>query len=414
MFTQLGRGLSRPNHNQTTTPAHFNTNMQTIAAIGDSLVAQHSSMGPNINAFENVGWLNVVNYKMHNRFIFNHNLNFGLSGDTTSGMNARKESMAGFGANIYFVLGGTNDIADKAPASSIISNLNDIFTYIKNTLGGIVYAVTILPRSFWPSSFSQADINQAKSDIITINNWIKSQTGIHIIDAYSLWDDGLGEPMNGYDIDGVHCAPTGASVIADEIISHLMPTYGLGAPLNLNTNIFDNGTLSGIGGTIPEGCNGVSASNYSIQTIGATTDNSWRSFSKNENDALEINISAPQGNGTVGIILSQRINEGSDYDNNVQLKSACHLDIKTVNGDFDSINYEIRHEGSPNGNEYIISMDESASAPIPNYGEGVMRTPNFVPTNSTRLRGRVIISGNTSNGPINCRVIIKGMHIGVV
>jgi len=281
---------------------------------------------------------------------------------------------------------------------------------ILNTLGKQVYALTILPRSYWPPSFDASEIAQAKADIITVNNWIKSQPNITVIDAYNLWDNGNDEPVTDYASDGLHCAPIGADVIADGVINVLRPRYGDGASLGLTDNLFTNGNFLGTGASLPNGCSGVLPSPLKAQTIGGTTDNSWRVFSKTTEDHLQVRVTVPQGNGVVGVIVRQKIQVGSDYDLLSNLQSACEMDIQSVSGDVKTAAFEVRHEGGPNGNVYYGGMDDDQLR-IPAYGAGICAVPEIDPTDSSTLRGRIVIEGDTTNGPIDVIVVLKAMVI---
>jgi len=375
----------------------------------------HSYIVPTANTFENIGWFNVVNYKMNDRFIFNHALNLGVSGDKTADMNIRKIDLENIDADMIFVLGGTNDITTQTPASTIINNLFQIYDYILNTLNKTVLAQTILPRSYWPATFTQADINNAKADIITVNNWIKSQTGVYVIDSYNAWNNGSDEPISGYTTDGLHCSAAGANAIADTIIPLLSPLFGTGVtPLSLNGNLLTNGSVLGTAGTIPNGFNGTLPSGFTAQALGSSSNNSWRTFSKTAEDYLKIDINVPQGNGVVGLTLSERINEGSDYQNGIPLKAACEMNIESLSPNFESVNYEIRHEGGASGNEYIVGLDEQSGDICPAYGPGICRTPDFIPSDSTRLCARIMIEGDTTSQALLGTIIIKNIFLGLL
>lgn len=270
--------------------------------------------------------------------------------------------------------------------------------------------MTILPRSDWPASFDTNDIAQAKADIITVNNWMKSQSNITVIDSYALWDNGNGEPLIGYDADGLHCSPIGANAIADGVVNALRPRFGDGASLDLTSNLFTNGNFSGTGASLPSGCSGVLPSPLKAQTIGGTSDNNWRIFSKTAEDHLQIDISVPQGNGTVGVIVRQKIEVGTGYDLLSNLNAACEMEVVSVSGDPKFVGYEIRHEGGPNGNVYFTGMSDD-QLNIPAYGPGVCAVPEIDPTDSTILRGRVVIEGDTTNVPLNMTVVLKRMLI---
>ncbi len=413
MLVQLGKGLSAHRSSGSTIPSIINNNPQTVALFGDSLVGQHTRDTATNKMFENIGWFNVVNYKMNDRFNFELSHNLGISGNTTVQMAARKADMLASNADIYFVQGGTNDISLKTSPTIIKNALSEIYDYISNTLGAKVYAMTILPRSYWQSSFTPAEIAQAKLDIIDVNNWIKQKPNITVIDAYAAWDDGNNEPLFGYTSDGLHCSPIGANAIADSIINIMRPRYGNGGSLTLTDNLFTNGNFGGTGATLPNGCSGVFPSSFSLQTIGGTSNNNWRVFSKTMDDHLQIHLNVPQSNGEVGIIVHQRVTLGNDYDTLTNLQSACEMDIVSVAGDVTNATYEIRHEGGPEGIVYYSGMDDHILK-IPAYGKGICAVPEIDPTGSTTLRGRAIIQGDTTNGPIDVTVILKAMVINQI
>jgi len=389
----------------------IDTAAKTVSLVGDSISDQNSSSSDINKIFENVGWINVVRYKSRQRYGFTDALNFGNSGDTTAEMVARKATFTF--ADINFTLGGTNDIAGQVAPATTQANLQELYDYQLDTLGAErVFALTIPPRSEW-GAFDAGEIAQGKADIAATNTWIKSNSDVTTIDIHSVLSDGSGDPLPDVLVDGVHLSPYGAELVGDLILSTLDTLYGRNTEeLDLTGNVYLNGDMTGTGGISDGGMTGDVATSWQVLSVGAETDTSWRTLSKDADDNQVIEINVPQGNGTVGLIFTQRRDAPSSWDTSKTYKAQIEVDVQSVTGVVDELNFEMREEQSALGNIRYIDMDDRGGDVVPAYGEGVMEAPIINPqSDSSRMRVRFFVQGDTTNGAISARVVLKKMRM---
>lgn len=232
------------------------------------------------------GIMGPVNNIMGQRFIFDHSLNRGVGGNTTTDMNNRKEVALG---NLNFDIAAlscvTNDIGTSSGAtpvalSTIQANTLSIVNYVTVTLGK---AIILLECP--PADDQTATQIQRRKDY---NTWIATLEAHNVMIArfYNNVADGSDNWIAGASYDGVHPAPIGSVLIAFGIRDAVKPKYGMGDGFILQANnkllnpymTGTGGTLSGAGATN----NGI-ATSWTVETAG-TGAAGTKVLSKNSND----------------------------------------------------------------------------------------------------------------------------------
>lgn len=275
----FGVGLGLPQRHAVS----IDTRDQTVALFGDSISAQNTGVATRLEAY---GYLTTLNVLSGQRYIFNHALNKGVSGNSTTQMAARLSDLDGLGATIVMVHGGTNDVIGEVSSATIIANLSTVYSYIVNTLGARVVAIPILPRATWPG-FSAGQIATGKATINTVNAWIRAQASAKIIvaDPYERFNDGNDEAIGGagnaagaYTYDGLHPTLLGAYHMGKVLYDKLLPYYGTRSFSLSANNILTNTDFSGTGGPLSN-ATGQLADTHTLATSG-TTNNATRTLSK--------------------------------------------------------------------------------------------------------------------------------------
>ncbi len=146
------------------------------------------------------------------RFIDGKTYNSGIGGQTTSSMVARFKSdvLAHHPARL-FLLGGTNDIFQRATAANIETNLRKMIDAGLNA-GAKVFLLTIPPDNKFTGD--QNDIKTA------VNAWISAQVSnnVTVVDIHAPMANGS-KLFAAYDNgDGVHPNELGMSIIAKTIV----------------------------------------------------------------------------------------------------------------------------------------------------------------------------------------------------
>ncbi len=212
------------------------------------------------------GAFTACNALMGQRFIFTHENNRGIGGDTTTTLNARKAiSLAGNGFestyDLVIFMAGTNDIgtssgATPADLSTMMTNVMAIKTYVTQTLGKRLVIGTVPPVDD-----NTATQIQRRKDY---NAWIRSLADSMTI-IWDYWDAVTDSATNdwrsGYAYDGVHPNPLGGHIMGARLRDALVPHYGNSSGFVLrSTNLLGNPFFTGSGGSL----SGVGATNNGI------------------------------------------------------------------------------------------------------------------------------------------------------
>lgn len=237
------------------------------------------------------GAFTCANALMGQRFIFTHEYNRGIGGDTTTELELRKEvSLSGNGFedtyDLVVFMAGTNDIGVNSgvtPASlaTLQANITSIVNYVTITLGKTMVLGTVPPVDD-----NTATQIQRRKDY---NAWVRTLASNKVI-IWDYWDavtdSGTDDWKSGYAYDGVHPNPFGSHIMGMRLRDALVPYYGRSSGFVLrSTNLLTNPFFTGTGGTL----SGAGATNNGIAT-GWTVETSGtgaagtKTLSKDSND----------------------------------------------------------------------------------------------------------------------------------
>lgn len=232
-----------------------------VAFFGDSITAASVNQDTaTFSAMCNRGAQFWVPFLTRKRIVSPKEMNFGVSGNTTSQMLARVADVINAAPGVCVVHGGTND---GGTAAETIANLAAIYDELLNA-GITVVAVPILPRLV-----TSGDLLQR---IATVNRWLRlsatARANFYVADSDATFGDKFatnGQPPANYTYDNLHPMALGAyylSVPIANIIERIFPEPpsllpavwdGTSAPYGNRTF---NPFMSGSGGTVPVGMSG--------------------------------------------------------------------------------------------------------------------------------------------------------------
>jgi lysophospholipase L1-like esterase len=199
-------------------------------------------------------------------------MNAGLSGDTSAQVRARMNAPGSPSPDIMIVSVGINSVTFGVSARSIQSDLQVICQfYLQRGIKVILSNIRPIGTAFVPDGDPQLSV---RSDV---NAWIRefATTTADVVfwDVAAAYDDGLGRPIAGYTVDGLHPSSFGSQHAAFSLVPILQQLVKPDQPTNPDTiNFFPNGRLAGNRGTAGPGVKGQIASGFTAEMLsgGAT------------------------------------------------------------------------------------------------------------------------------------------------
>lgn len=251
----------------------------TMTIIGDSRSVAND-LGTSVNARGYLVWANAL---LGQRIKVIHNAAVG--GTTTSTMRATLDAALSYGAALYAVLGGTNDVASGTiTTDKSIENLWRIYEKIRAT------GATVLCFAEYPAS-GVYTTTAKKEAIFKINRAIRdyaydNDRCIFINGHEALVDptSATGDELTAYSYDGIHLSTQGAIQLGRYVANALDPVLPKQRPVmtsladvisstNETGNIVVNGMMNGIVGVESGlGMSGDTADGWTLQLVtGAAT-----------------------------------------------------------------------------------------------------------------------------------------------
>lgn len=248
-----------------------------IVLFGDSIMT-YDDVGASPNAstgYSARGIFNWANILMGQKF--KRIYNAGIGGNTTAQMLARiKTDVLDKRPDICFILGGENDFSGGVSLATTQGNLDQIYKILANAGIIPILATMYVGESGWANS---ANILK----IVQFNAWLREyayRNGLLLCDLHKA----VVNPSDttGYAIqytadptDHLHPSAYGAYLMGKEVASVLSPLMGsCGYPVNSyvdcygqdssSTNVIDNPTFTGTGGTKDASTTGTVADGYSM------------------------------------------------------------------------------------------------------------------------------------------------------
>lgn len=219
-ITTVGGAATFPVPANTTSPASFRPR-------GDDVGAYTGLLVQYVNRNASRGWLHLANYRAGGE-LFHVVNNAAYGGDTTWGMLERIDhpdwGVTPYAAEWVSVFGGINDLHEGVSAATVISNLREIYEYLRARNYSII-AVTLCPVISGHSAHGVAAIDEA---VLTVNNWIRqyarTQPKMMLWDFFSVINDPTAATLTaraGYihPTDYIHFSPRAAWALSSHILS---------------------------------------------------------------------------------------------------------------------------------------------------------------------------------------------------
>ncbi|MBX0289712.1 SGNH/GDSL hydrolase family protein [Hymenobacter sp. HSC-4F20] len=380
-----------------------------IAIFGDSQTAQNTAAA---NRFEGNGWLVQLNMVTGQRYIFNHSLNFGVSGNSSAQALARVSEVVNCSAQEVIVLLGANDRAGKLPAQTTIDNVTAIVAAI-TAVGKKVTIISHLPRrdaSFVAAGFTASEIVTAKDNTEIVNAALKQLASpvVRYADAYSLWVDPVDRQAKvGLTLDDLHQNAAGANLIMRTLYDIFTPIYGVREFRLDPNNRFVNTNFAGSGGSL-SGCTGSLAANH-LSLGSAPTGTAGRVFSKTSRGGQRMDFDFPAGgSATDNFRCIQRLTSSGEtgkyayYEVELDILNAgigsgiwrtLSAELQTSVGSL-SIGNDRAGTSDPMGLDLMLEFMRAKGRTL------LLRTPAMAIPAATYVEGRFNIEANTTGGPL--------------
>jgi lysophospholipase L1-like esterase len=191
-----------------------------VARSQDSIIATHHGK------ISDLSWFQWFNGRMHGRFRLLNNAGVSSAKLAEIALLVDTEVLP-YKPHYCFVLAGTNDAQQGVPMARTISNLERIYTRLRDA-GIVVVALTVPPMGSAASNFTKASPR-----ITRINQWIRDYAvrtpGLLLVDAYAALIDSTsttGEVATSILSDGIHFTQHGAKVLGDavyDVVSDVLP-----------------------------------------------------------------------------------------------------------------------------------------------------------------------------------------------
>lgn len=203
-----------------------------VATIGDSRTFQNTDDDGTNYRLQTRGYMNWVRFQSGQRIDWDPvNDNFGVNGDTSTGVLARlPAALLQSTAALWIVLISTNDRAvTPITADASIANLIAIRDMII-AAGRMVMFVAEMPRG--DSTFTSPRLSGAQLDYhFKVHRWLLDQTGypgVVVADPWPLMaldSSATGDAILGETYDGLHPSTIGARHAAQSIVSVINTIY---------------------------------------------------------------------------------------------------------------------------------------------------------------------------------------------
>lgn len=383
---------------------------------GDSIPAQNTTGTTIYNA---IGFLNSVNAISGNRFPYAISQNLAVGGGTLASVNTDKVSQfASATGDILFLCIGTNDWAASVAIATMQSNLTAIKDYWLTTIQKRIVIIGLLPRTQnGGTPMGSTLISTAR----TYNSWLVAQrdvaNGVHIVDAYdALCTAGTDEPNPSYfkNESGKYLHPNtaGSLVLGQAIWTQLKIDgfKGKDAPPVKGSNIFDNGTMSGSGGTATSPAIGTVAAGITVTGSGGsqartcTVSNGQRvQFAPNSGDGSSANFK---------VTATTNIVSAGGYQVGDTVRGWALISTGTLNL-CDGPWMQLTDVGSTSTAYYGFNKGGSTTGYFPsNQNYILMSTPDFVvAAGNTGLKPEVVCQVNATGAGGLADVTVHAMGV---
>ncbi len=152
-----------------------------------------------------------------------HILNFGISGDFSSGLIQRIHSVVKQQPKQIFIMIGINDLIEKVPVSTIKKNYVIVLSRLqKECPESEIFVQSTLPTRGINSLFSSStNTNKKVSELNILMEMICKELNISFIDLYPIFLDRHNLLRKELSLDGVHLTKQGYNLWKSELQKHI-------------------------------------------------------------------------------------------------------------------------------------------------------------------------------------------------
>lgn len=401
-----------------------------IAAIlGDSITANNSANTAHLLTLQNHGYFTWANTLSGKRLNFPLANNFGVSGDRLDQILARVPNVMASGAEICFVLGGTNDLVQGTAFATMQANMLSILSQLL-AAGVQPIVIPILPRDVGSGGFTSAmlrvqgrfnnwlrELGYGRSDVLLAAGLPTHKYPIIVDPTQYIQNaaDANGNTLANMLIDGLHPATTGAywvgKAISDvlKVIIPPRPTIltavgdiydATNNPAGnlLFTSSANDGLLAGTGGTMTAGTNltisGSVATDWNARRSSGGSGVATMTLSKenprtdgpNSGERQRVQVSTTSGGSTqesFALFYSRAIDASFAIGDTVYAEAAYSLNADPT-GTLKAISVFLLEAGPASATTAADGYRDGAhDGPVPKAHSGVLRTPPFTIQAST-------------------------------
>jgi hypothetical protein len=405
---------------------------QTLVATGASTGALSLDTSIIRTNVSNRGAQFWVPFLTDNRAISPPSLNFGQSGDTTTGLLARIGAPVAANCGSYHVMIGVNDLNNTQTNPSIATveaNLTSIYTALLTT-GRPVVLSTILPRNLTSNPLAVDMLWQ-------VNQWIRSRAGtiagLYVVDPALFYGDPqslTATPVTGptsiynYSYDGLHPMAIGAfhafTPVAN-LFGKLYPNtrYRLASASDVFSvtnpigNLLSNGmmTFAGVTGTVGGKVSGVAPDGWSAFNADAscpictyTAVSSPSTLSDGVTPAAKLTIAGTAQGGFATVVAYQyALDNLTNYAVGDVLRLSCRVEVaggsQHVTPPYLQLSYLVGGVRYTMGAGLTGAINPAVSDASPREAyAGTIATPDSIPLPGTISSGTVQVGLYLTNG----------------
>lgn len=180
-----------------------------VAVFGDSIAAFHTSTTSTDPRGGLVWALNHAGHPLQ----FDHSMNFGVGGDTTTQVLARIASVISAAPSRVYISAGINDIPNGLTYAQTISNLRSIFERLLGAGIAVDYrSLAARSNASW-STFATAGRAHSYAVNDTVRSLAVTMPGLNVIGVDALYLNSTsttGDPAANFTSDGLHPSNLGA------------------------------------------------------------------------------------------------------------------------------------------------------------------------------------------------------------
>lgn len=398
-----------------------------IAIFGDSRTRQNHSTDNKV--IRTIGYAYWAAMALNSRVDFPPALNFGINGDTTSGMRVRLGPVLASDADVVVMLAGTNNWGAGITIDQTIADMQAMIASIRDA-GKLVVLVCEAPRGDTTFPLRRLTTSQLANHI-QWRQWLLDQRfmrGVYTTDAWAdlaVPGSTTGDAIVGMFYDGLHPAQLGARAIGTALAATLATIFPSAASdlAASNADVYDavnnpygsltpNPMLDGTGGTVNAGVTGQVAtslqvaappSGLSIAASKVTTGNKvWQQL---------VITGTPAANASIDIMRMDAV--PANIGANDTIYGSAEIQVDSGGSGYQSLQFGTRTTHTTAGTVVYQWGDPDATIPPPttDYG-GAIQTPLAVMPGEVSTTARLKFYITVANGvAVNLTIRVRAMAL---